>query len=128
MYTNKYYDLDYDVAHNQIYWTLRGYMASVDDAPNIVQDWEAVLARVKEPGFKILADLSELEPPPDEVEAQAVRIQKKIIQAGVSKIAIIAASAGVRLVEHTIGTHSGLKQLTANFSSIEKAQAWLDRP
>ncbi len=128
MYTNKYYDLDYDVAHNQIYWTVRGFWSSVDVVPNIVQDWEAVLARVKEPGFKVLADLSELKALPEDVEAQAVRIQKKIIQAGVSKAAEFTTSAMTRMTVHTIGIHSGLKQLSATFNSIEKAQAWLDEP
>ncbi len=128
MYTNKYYDLDYDVAHNQIYWTVRGFWSSVDVAPNMEQDWDAVLAQCKKPGFKILGDFSESEMPPDDVEALHVKIHKKIIQAGVSKVATITASSGIRLVVHTIESNTGLKQFTATFNNIEKAQAWLDRP
>ncbi len=128
MFTNKYYDLDYDVEHNQIYWKVKGYWPSVHVVSNMEQDWEAVLARVKEPDFKILGDLSEMEMPPDDVAALHVKVQMKIIQAGVSKIATIITSAVTRISVHTIGTHSGIKQLTATFNSIGKAQAWLDRP
>ncbi len=128
MYTNKYYDLDYDVAHNQIYWTVRGFWSSVDVVPNMEQDWDAVLAQCKKPGFNILADLTEMEMPPDDVAALHVRVQKKIIQAGVSKAAEFTTSAMTRMTVHTIGIHSGLKQLSATFNSIEKAQAWLDEP
>jgi len=92
------------------------------------KDWDAVLAQVKKPGFKILADLTEMKTPPNDVGALHAKIQQKIIQAGVSKIATITSSAVVRISVNTIGTHSGLQQLTANFDNIEKAQAWLDEP
>ena len=128
MYTNKYYELNYNAAHNQIYWKVKGYWASVNVVPNMEKDWDAILAQVKNPGFKILADLREMKTPPDAVSALHADVQKKILQAGVSKIASIIPSAVIRISVNIIGTQSRTKQLTANFDTVEKAQAWLDEP
>jgi len=126
MYANEYYDLDYDAAKNQINWKVKGFWRSVDVVPNMEKDWSAVLARAKKPGFNVLADLTEMKPPPQDVEELHAKVQKEIVAAGVHKIAVIVGSALVDMSVQHMGKRSGMIQMTSNFSDEASAQAWLD--
>ncbi len=127
MYTNNYYDLDYDPAKNQINWKVKGFWESVGVVSNMEKHWNAVLAQAKEPGFNIFADLTEMKIPPQDVGELHTKVQKKIIELGVYKIAIVMApSAITNFVVKDIGKKSGTSQLTKDFDDKAKAQAWLD--
>ena len=126
MFTNEYYELDYVPAKNQINWKVKGYWPSVKVVPNMEKDWDAVLARARKPGFNILADLTEMQLAPQEVQDLHAKVQQHLIQAGVRKIAAITKSALLRMTVNNIGTVSGMKQLMGQFNDKAKAQAWLD--
>ncbi len=89
--------------------------------------WDAVLAQAKKPGFNIFADLTEMKTPPQNVENLHTKVQKRIIDMGVHKLAVVMApSAITNFVVKSIGEKSGINQLTQNFADKAKAQAWLD--
>jgi hypothetical protein len=126
VYTNEYYDLDYDPAKNQINLKVKGFWRSVDVVPNYEKDWSAVIAQAKKPGFNVLSDLTEMKSPPQNVEELHAKAQKKVVAAGVHKIAEVTASALVDMSVQHIGKRSGMIQMTSNFSDEASAQAWLD--
>ena len=126
MITNEFYDLDYDPKRNQINWKVKGWWASVNKVPNMEKDWNSMLAKVRKPGFNILADLTEMKAPPQDVQELHAKVQQQIIQSGVQKIATITASAVTRFSVKQIGTVSGITQMVSDFNDPTKAQAWLD--
>ncbi len=125
MYTNEFYDLDYSPTQNQINWKVKGLWRSVGVVPNMEKDWGAILAQTK-PGFNVLADLTEMKPPPQDVEALHAKVQKQIIDTGVHKIAAVIGSALVDMSVQHIGKQSGMIQMMSNFADRPSAQAWLD--
>ena len=126
MYTNEYYDLNYSPIKNQINWKVKGYWRSVNAVPNMEQNWDSTLAQAKKPGFTILADLTEMKAPPQDVQDLHAQVQGKIVEAGVHKLAIVIGSALVDMSVKSIGRKSGITQLTTNFADTASAQAWLD--
>jgi hypothetical protein len=126
MITNKFYDLDYDLKRNQINWKVKGYWASVDEVPNMEKDWNSILKQVKKPGFNVLADLTEMKAPPQDVQELHAKVQQQIIGLGLQKIAAVTASAVTRFSVKQIGTVSGVTQKIGDFNDLKKAQAWLD--
>jgi len=126
MITNKFYDLDYDSKKNQISWKVKGYWASVNEVPNMEKDWNSMLKQAKKPGFNILADLTEMKAPPQDVQELHAKVQQQIIGLGLQKIALVTASAVTRFSVKQIGTVSGMTQKSGDFNDLKKAQAWLD--
>jgi hypothetical protein len=126
VYTNKYYDLDYDPVKNQINWKVKGFWQSVDIVPSMEADWESTLGRARKPGFNILADLTTMKSPPQDVKELHAKVQGRIIEAGVYKLAVVIDSPLTNLSVTSIGKKSGMNQLTTNFSDEKSAQAWLD--
>ncbi len=126
MYTNEYYDLNYSPVKNHINWKVKGYWRSVNAVPNMEQNWDSVLARAKKPGFNILADLTEMKAPPQDVQDLHTQVQGKIVEAGVHKLAVVIGSALVDMSVKSIGSKSGIIQLTTNFADTASAQAWLN--
>ena len=126
MYTNEYYDLSFSSIKNQINWKVKGYWRSVNAVPNMEQNWDSVLAQAKKPGFNILADLTEMKAPPQDVQNLHVKVQGKIVEAGVHKLAVVIGSALVDMSVKSIGSKSGIAQLTTNFADTASAQAWLN--
>lgn len=88
-------------------------------------DWNTALAQVKT-GFKVLADLLLMKPMTNDVSALNEKVQKKIIDTGVKKVAMVTGSASTRITVSNIGTKSGMNQMAANFSTVEDAQKWLN--
>ena len=127
MYTNEYYDLNFRPTKNQINWKVKGFWRSVGAVSNMEKDWDSVLARAKKPGFNILADLTEMKPPPQDVKDLHAQVQGKIVEAGVHKLAVVIGSALVDMSVKSIGRKSGISQLTTNFADPASAQAWLDK-
>jgi hypothetical protein len=127
MYTNKYYDLDYDPVKNQINWRVKGFWKSVGVVPSMETDWESTLARARKPGFNILADLKTMKSPPQDVKELHAKVQGRIIEAGVHKLAVIIDSPLTSLSVTSIGKKSGMNQLMTQFSDKKNAQAWLDK-
>ena len=126
MYTNEYYDLNYDPTRNQINWKVKGFWRSVDVVTDMEKHWDTVLARAKKPGFHILADLTEMKSPPQDLKDLHAKVQGRIIEAGVHKLAVIIGSALVDMSVKSIGRKSGMNQLTTNFADTASAQVWLD--
>ena len=126
MYTNEYYELNYDPTKNQVNWKIKGFWRSVDAVPSMERNWNSVLAQAKKPGFHILADLTEMKSPPQDVKDLHAKVQGEIIEAGVHKLAVVIGSALVDMSVKSIGRKSGINQLTTNFADTASAQAWLD--
>ena len=127
MYTNEYYELDYNSAKNQINWKVKGFWRSVGTVPDMEKHWDSILARAKKPGFNILADLTEMKAPPQDVKDLHAQVQGRIVEAGVHKLAVIIGSALVDMSVQNIGKKSGMSQLTTNFADLASAQVWLDK-
>lgn len=129
MYTNKYYNLNYNPAKNQINWKVKGFWKSIDVVSNMEKDWHELLNQAKKPGFNIFADLTEMKIPPQDVRELHAKIQKQIIDMGVYKIAVVVAPLAItNFAVKIIGEKSGINQLTKDFEDKIKAQDWLDEP
>lgn len=126
MYKTEYYELDFSPAKNQIDWKVKGFWRSVDVVPELEGQWDAILNQVK-PGFRVLADMTEMKAAPQPVEALHMRIQQKILATGASKVAtIVSASAIAALAGKRVGKDTGFIEIAQNFTDQAAAQAWLD--
>lgn len=126
MYKTKYYELAFDAAENQIYWKIIGFWPSMDAVPQVKQRWNEILSQTK-PGFSVLADMTEMKAAPEEVEAFHISLQKKILDAGVGKIAsLVSQSAIAALAGRRVGTETGVANVAQNFTDRAAAQSWLD--
>jgi len=126
MYTNDYYDLSYDRAKNQINWKVKGFWKSAQEVPDMEKHWDSIFAQAKKPGYNILGDVTEMKPPPQDVQDLHQKVQAKIVQLGVHKLAVIVGSALTDMTVKHIGKKSGLTQMTRNFADKASGQAWLN--
>jgi hypothetical protein len=124
---NKYYELSYDAARNQIQWKIKGYWAAVTDVPNLEADWASTLKEVPKAGFNILADLTEMSVPPREVQDMLTLLHDRLTHGGVNKMAIVTSSAALRRLFRQVGSLSGTVYLTCHFVDRQRAQIWLDK-
>jgi hypothetical protein len=127
MVSNQYYDLSFDMLKNQINWKVKGYWSSAKNVPNMEKDWDDVISKAIKPGFNILADLSDMKTPPEDVNNLHTKVQQKIIKNGVHKIATITSSSLLKVVVSNIGTKSGVNQLSASFPDMKSGQEWLSK-
>jgi hypothetical protein len=126
MYINEYYDLSYDSAKNQINWKVKGFWNSAKVVPNMEKDWDATLAQAEKPGFNILADLTMMVTPPEDVVSLHMKVQTKLINAGAKKVAAVSKSVVTWMAVKDISKVSGMKQKMKEFNDLVSAQAWLD--
>lgn len=127
MFQNDYYELDYDAAKNQVQWKIKGLWNSIKDVPHLEADWAAVLQLARQPGFNILADLTEMAIPPREVQDMLTELHDRLTHGGVNKMAIVTSSATLRRLFRQVGSLSGTVYLTCHFVDRQRAQAWLDK-
>lgn len=127
MYDNEFYALSFDPKNRQINWTIKGPWLSSKAVPDVLNQWDAILSQVMTPGFKVLANMTNLRAEPHDVEMLHMQIQQKIMAAGVRKVAtVISKSAVAGLAGKRVGRETGVAEVARNFGSTAEAQAWLD--
>lgn len=122
---NEFYELGYDETQNWIHWTMRGFWKSMAVVPDFDKDWDAVQSMVK-PGWKLFADLAELKPMPDDVQAAQDARQQKLIKDGCAKVSCIMTSAVTRLSLNKVLKDSGMDKIIRYVDNAEDGETFLN--
>lgn len=118
--------MHYDAAKNRVYLKIIGFWKDPDAVPNYIQDWEKILAQVKQ-GYTILTDATEMVAPSEEVVQQKhVPAQQAVMRAGVSKIAEVVARPITKLSVQHMARESGMAAYKQEFNDAVEAEKWLD--
>jgi hypothetical protein len=121
--SNVYYEIGVDVSRNRIYLIIKGYWQTKELVPNYVTDVGRAAGKVK-PGFTVLADLSQMKQPADDVGALHQQAQKLLLEKGLSRTAEVLDNASLQKVTDEYATRS--KMVKRVFPSTEKAEVWLN--
>ncbi|MCP4539222.1 MAG: hypothetical protein GY832_18960 [Chloroflexi bacterium] len=79
---------------------------SVEEVPDLEKHWDTIFTQAKKPGF-ILGDVTEMKTPPQDVQALHEKVQVKIVELGVRKLAVIVGSALADMPVKNIGFTTG---------------------
>lgn len=123
---NSYYELEYDEAANIVYWKMNGFWKDMSVVPGFHEDWSEVRQHVK-PGWKILSDARNARVIPPEVNEAKVDNQKKALEEGCVKIALLVDSAITKMSLQSGAAESGIGERVKSFSGsqYEEAVRWL---
>lgn len=123
---NGMYELRYLPEKNRIDWKIRGYWRSPDDVPEVEDEWDEIL-RLTTPGFTVLADMTEMVPCGQDVETIHVRIQARVLEAGVRRVATLVPDSAIAcLAGKRVGKLTGMIDVGEQFSSKVAAIVWLE--
>jgi hypothetical protein len=125
MYANQFYELSYNEGKNLIDLKVKGNWNSEDNVPHYIRHWVSILSEVK-PGFKILTDLLDMKNLSPEVRSIHRQTNLMIVYSGVHKIAQLSSNPEKKEMLNSIGSASGIRQLTSVFNNKDEAMKWLD--
>ena len=117
------YELNRDEVKNRAFLTFFGFWENSNAVPNFYDDCMKLLNSMK-PGFTLIANLKNLKTPPRDVVELFTRVQKAIVERGVSKSAEVVDSALVKVNVDESSDASSIKK--KQFENIADALAWLD--
>jgi hypothetical protein len=120
---NDYYDIYIDKSKNRLYYTVKGYWEDVSLVPENRNDLAKASAKLTE-GFDILSDLTDMKPPPTEVAELHMKMQKMLIEKGLSKTAEVMDHAVLKIALQRYARES--KMDVQAFGSVGEAEVWLD--
>lgn len=123
--SNQYYELRYCNSKNRVYWTMRGQWPSMSAVPDFDKDWDRTQALTSK-GFTIFGDLSKLGVMPNDVKLAQDERQRKLLQAGCSKVACIAENFLTKISLNTALERSGMIKILRYFLTPVSAESWLD--
>jgi hypothetical protein len=120
-----HYSLEIDEVKKRIYNHVFGTWGEVPEVSQFLQDWETVLAKITD-GYTMLTDARQFRLLSASWAAMTIRIRKKLLQAGIRKIAEVLPERAVTKMQFTtISTH--INDITTKiFASEDEAEAWLD--
>lgn len=121
---NAYYELAYDDTKNRIYWTMKGFWQSMAVVPDFDNDWDTA-QRMTRSGWTIFADLSTLKVMPDDVKNAQDERQKKLLQAGCTKVSCLMESAITKMSLNAALAGSGMEKIVQYFDNAAEAEHWL---
>jgi hypothetical protein len=124
---NQFYELAYDPTTNWVHWTMRGYWPNMAAVPNFEADWDTIQRKVK-PGFKILADISQLKVMPDDVKNAQDKRQQKLLQEGCLKVAALIESSVTKISMNEALRNSGMDKVLKYCTSRSEAETFLKAP
>lgn len=124
---NDYYELNFDEGGNCIYWKMKGFWPDMSVAPDFHKDWSRAI-KLTAPGWKVFSDASTCRAVPAEVTEEKIKNQKMLLEAGCSRIALIADSAITKISIKNGTSKSGMNSIIKNFESSQKDEAfdWLN--
>ncbi len=121
--SNSYYDVLIDTAKNRIYLTIKGFWQTRDLVPHYIDDLSEA-ADLMRPAFTVVANLSRMVPPTDEVGALHKTVQKLMLERGMVRVAEIADDPGLIGVANGYAAETRINKRV--FSSPRFAEVWLD--
>jgi len=122
---NEYYELSFDAIKNRVLWTMKGFWDSMDVAPDFFRDWDKVMKSIKE-GFTVLADLSEVKTWPEDVYEVNMKVQKRLMEKGCKKVAVIIQSVIVKFQIKQATELAGMLGIIRMSEDTEDARTWLE--
>lgn len=122
--TNHYmFEVDPDI--NRLFITISGFWENAGIAPNILNDIDLALNKVR-PGFTNLVDTTQFKTPPKDVQELFGRVQKKIVARGIRKNAEVVSSAFVEVNLEEVASKSEMGNVLRQFKGMAEALAWLN--
>ena len=88
------------------------------------KDWDTA-QRMTRNGWTIFADLSTLKVMPEDVKNAQDERQKKLLQAGCTKVSCLIESAVTKLSLNAALAGSGMDKIVQYFDSAAEAERWL---
>lgn len=119
------YELEYDSAKKRIFWKVKGLWSSVADVPNFDSDWKQLCKGIPK-GFTVFADLTEMQPFPQDVAKRNEAKQRELMAMGCARVACYVNSQIVTLQVKRVSKASGMSGVIRAFDSQKEAENWLD--
>jgi len=120
---NKQYSLKLDITKNRAFLKIRGFWRNKEDIPAYLKDWDEAINKLT-PGFTLLTDATEMVIHPGDVRDVHSKAQKKVIDAGIRKVAELHNSGGQEMQLDSVSKETGMPK--KNFDNEEDAIKWLD--
>jgi len=120
-----YYMFEVDPDINRLFITISGFWENAGIAPNILNDIDLALDKVR-PGFTNLVDTTQFKNPPKEVQELFARVQQRIVARGIRKNAEVVSSAFVELNLEEVAAKSEMGNVLRQFKGMAEALAWLN--
>ena len=120
---NEQYELLVDKLSNRAFLTIKGFWRNEADIPAYLEDWDQAINMLK-PGFTLLTDATKMSIHPGEVREIHQKAQKKIISAGVQKVAELHSESVA--VMQLNGLASETQMPKRSFTSKTEALSWLE--
>ncbi|WNB17939.1 hypothetical protein [Marivirga arenosa] len=120
---NKQYSIKVDVSKNRAYLKIIGFWRNKEDIPGYLNDWDKAIGKLKT-GFTLLTDATEMKIHPGDVRDVHSKAQKKVIDAGIRKVAELHNSGGQEMQLDSVSKETGMPK--KNFDNEEDANKWLD--
>ena len=118
------YSIEVDKNKNRIFLKILGFWAKPEDVPNYVNDVKKAADQVTK-GFTIITDVTDMKPPPVEVNKVHEEAQKSLIEAGLDRVAeVVSEDVLKKMVVDRMSKGSGMQKKT--FANQNEAIAWLD--
>ncbi len=121
---NDYYAILVNTAKNRLYLTLTGFWKSRSVVPNYIEDMKKATQELSK-GYTVLADVTQMKPPPKDVVNVHMEAQTVAIAAGLSTTAeIVSQDVITQMSINRFSKESGMSKGT--FDNTEEAEVWLD--
>lgn len=122
---NELYEMYIDKAKNRTHIIFRGFWKTIDDVPNLLEDFKRTMDEVKS-GFTSITDASQMKTPGPEVSQLLIEMKNISNKKGQGRVARILDKAITKIVSQRIDRESEADAMTQNFGTYEEAEEWLD--
>ena len=120
---NSYYDILIDPAKNRVYLTIKGFWQTKELVPHYMNNLNEA-ADLLGPAFTVVANLTRMVPPPDEVGVLHKTAQKLMATRGMARAAEIVDDPVLIGVVNDYAVESKINRRI--FSGQRFAEVWLD--
>ena len=123
----EYYIVAIDRQKNRLYLTGRGFWKNLTVVSDYTDEIMQAVRRLS-PGLTVLADLREFKTPPVEVGDMIITSQKCVFEIGIGKSAqVVGKNMAIEMPMSRYAKTSGIQPQNRSFTTINEAEAWLDK-